>query len=47
VAEDADGLPTALVTHLEDGTSLKVAEQWWAASQNLLRTLTEWAAPDT
>jgi hypothetical protein len=36
-AEDADGLPTALATTLDDGvTSLKAAEQWWAASQRLL-----------
>ena len=40
-AEDADGLPTALATTLDDGvTSLKAAEQWWAASQRLL----EWVA---
>jgi hypothetical protein len=38
--EGADGLPTALATTLDDGTPLKVAEQWWAARQNLL----EWAA---
>jgi hypothetical protein len=40
-AEDADGLPAALATTLDDGvTSLKAAEQWWAASQRLL----EWVA---
>jgi hypothetical protein len=30
--EDADGLPLALATSTDDGTPLKVAEQWWAAS---------------
>jgi hypothetical protein len=30
--EDADGLPLALATTTDDGTPLKVAEQWWAAS---------------
>jgi hypothetical protein len=40
-AEGADGLPAALATTLDDGvTSLKAAEQWWAASQRLL----EWVA---
>ena len=39
-SEDADGLPMALVTALDDGTSLKVAEQWWVPGQLLL----EWAA---
>ncbi|MGH3165809.1 MAG: hypothetical protein ACRDN0_07925 [Trebonia sp.] len=34
--EDAEGSPLALVTALEDGTSLKVAEQWWAASRRML-----------
>lgn len=37
--EDADGMPIALVTALDDGTPLAVAEQWWAASQTLLRDL--------
>jgi hypothetical protein len=40
--EDADGLPAALVTALEDGTPLRVAEQWWSAG----RMLVEWAASD-
>jgi hypothetical protein len=26
----------ALATTLEDGTPLKVAEQWWAASRRML-----------
>jgi hypothetical protein len=30
--EDADGLPLVLATTTDDGTPLKVAEQWWAAS---------------
>jgi hypothetical protein len=34
--EDADGLPMALVTALADGTSLKAAEPWWAASRRML-----------
>jgi hypothetical protein len=34
--EDADGLPMALVTELADGTSLKAAESWWAASRRML-----------
>ena len=34
--EDADGLPTALVTALADGTSLKAAEPWWAAGRRML-----------
>ena len=38
--EDADGMPAALVTAMEDGTPLVVAEQWWNASQMLLRDLT-------
>jgi hypothetical protein len=39
--EDADGLPAALATTLDDGiTSLKAAEQWWSAGQRLL----EWSA---
>jgi hypothetical protein len=41
--EDADGMPAALATTLEDGvTSLRAAEQWWAAGQSLL----EWTASD-
>lgn len=39
--EDADGIPAALVTHLDDGTSLAVAEQWWAASQRLVNDLSD------
>jgi hypothetical protein len=38
--EDADGMPTALVTALADGTPLAVAEQWWTASHDLLHDLT-------
>jgi len=34
--EDADGLPAALVTTLDDGTPLKVAEQWWTASRTMM-----------
>jgi hypothetical protein len=35
--EDADGLPMAfLVTVLADGTSLKAADSWWAASRRML-----------
>jgi hypothetical protein len=34
--EDADGVPMALVTALADGTSLKAAESWWAASRRML-----------
>jgi hypothetical protein len=34
--EDADGMPLALVTTLEDGTPLKAAEPWWAASSRML-----------
>jgi hypothetical protein len=41
--EDADGLPLALASAMDDGTSLAVAEQWWAASQALV----EWAGSDT
>lgn len=37
--QDADGMPAALVTALDDGRSLAVAEQWWTASQRLLRDL--------
>lgn len=44
--EDADGLPAALVTALDDGTPLKVAERWWATSRTLFQTLAEWAASD-
>ena len=40
--EDADGLPLALVTALDDGTSMKVAEQWWDASRRLL----DWVSSD-
>ena len=39
---DADGLPAGLATTLDDGTPLKVAEQWWSAS----RKLVEWAGSD-
>jgi hypothetical protein len=42
--EDAVGLPSALVTALDDGTPLKAAERWWMASRTLLQTLAEWAA---
>lgn len=35
-----------LVTALDDGTPLKVAERWWVASQTLLQTLEGWAASD-
>jgi hypothetical protein len=42
--EDADGLPAALVTALDDGTPLKAVERWWMASRTLLQTLAEWAA---
>ena len=34
--EDADGLPMALVTALDDGTSLKAAGPWRAASRRML-----------
>jgi hypothetical protein len=40
--EDADGLPLALASAMDDGTPLKVAEQWWAASSALL----DWAVGD-
>lgn len=33
-------MPLALVTAMDDGTPLIVAEQWWNASQMLLRDLT-------
>lgn len=36
LAEDADGLPAALVTTLDDGTPLKVADQWWTASRTVM-----------
>jgi hypothetical protein len=39
--EDADGLPAALVTTLQDGTPLGLAEQWWTASQTLVRDLAD------
>lgn len=39
--EDSDGLPGALVTHLEDGTSLRAADQWWTASRAVAATLAE------
>jgi hypothetical protein len=42
--EDADGLPAALVTTLDDGTPLSAAEPWWAASARMIETLAEWAA---
>ena len=34
--EDADGQSLALATALGDGTSLKVAQHWWAASEAAL-----------
>jgi hypothetical protein len=34
--EDADGMPLALATTLDDGTPLKAAEPWWAASRTML-----------
>jgi hypothetical protein len=36
--EGSDGLPIALATTLDDGTPLKVAEEWWST----VRRLTEW-----
>jgi hypothetical protein len=39
---DADGLPAGLATTLDDGTPLRVAEQWLSAS----RKLAEWADSD-
>jgi hypothetical protein len=39
---DANGLPLALATALDDGTPLKVAEQWWAVNSTLL----DWASSD-
>ena len=42
--EDADGLPAALVTTLDDGTPLKVAEQWWwTASRTMMDRATDLA----
>lgn len=38
--EDAGGLPAALVTTLDDGTPIRAAEPWWAASRALLDLLT-------
>lgn len=40
--EGLDGLPIALMTTLDDGMPLRVAEQWWAGSRRLL----EWAKTD-
>lgn len=40
--EGPDGLPIALATSLEDGTSLRVAEQWWAGSRASL----DWVESD-
>lgn len=40
--EDVDGLPVALVTRLDDGPSLAVAEQWWSYLEGLI----EWASCD-
>jgi hypothetical protein len=34
--EDADGMPLALATTLDDGTPVKGAEPWWAASRRML-----------
>jgi hypothetical protein len=34
--EDADGMPLALATTLDDGTPLKAVEPWWAASRRML-----------
>jgi hypothetical protein len=39
--EDADGLPSALVTTLDNGTPLKVAEQWWTASRTMMDPATD------
>lgn len=36
--EGPDGIPVGLATTLDDGTPLKVAEQWWAVN----RRLAEW-----
>jgi hypothetical protein len=33
--EDADGMPLALATTLDDGTPLKAVEPWWAASRRM------------
>lgn len=38
--EGPDGLPVGLTTTLDDGTPLKVAEQWWSATGRLA----EWIA---
>ena len=40
--EDVDGLPMALATTLDDGTSLKVAEQWWAAARGVIDASYDW-----
>jgi hypothetical protein len=40
---DADGLPAARVTHLEEGTSLRAAGEWWAAGQAVTATLAQCA----
>lgn len=40
--EDAGGLPLALASTMDDGTPLRVAGEWWAAS----RALTDWAGSD-
>lgn len=40
--EDADGLPMALATTLDDGTPLKVAEQWWAAARGVISASYDW-----
>jgi hypothetical protein len=37
--EDADGMPAAVVTALDFGKPLPVAEQWWTASQMVLHDL--------
>jgi hypothetical protein len=40
--EDADGMPAALATSLDDGTPLRIAEQWWGLGQRLL----DWVGSD-
>jgi hypothetical protein len=40
--EDSNGLPMAVATALEDGTPLRIAEQWWDASRRLLDSCRDW-----
>lgn len=40
--EDADDLPMALATTLDDGTPLRVAEQWWAAARDVIDASYDW-----